>query len=267
VTRRIVGVFAHPDDDTYGVGGSLALHAGEDLEITVVMATSGEAGRIADPWLASRETLGRVREAEDLASWRALGLDADVRFLRHADGRLSEVPREQLAAEVQSVLEDARPEVVVTFGPDGITGHEDHVAIGAAATDAFHAARASAGEGGSFARLLYLALPSGALERIDELLRERGLEPLDPNQPFTPRGVPDGRIGIRVGCSGVYDRKLEALRAHKTQAEMEDLPFDLWPEILGVESFVVAWPTRRDGAAVLADVFEGLAGGPSPVSR
>jgi len=258
VTLRVVGVFAHPDDDTYGVGGSLGLHAGTELELTVIMATSGDAGRIADPSLATREILGAVREAEDLAAWKALGLEPDVRFLRHPDGGLNRVPREELVAEVLAVLEEARPQVVATFGPDGITGHQDHIAIGEAATEAFHVARASALDGAS-ARLLHLAVPATGLQRLNELLRERGLEPLDPAQPFVPRGVPDETIGVRVDCSSVYDRKLEALRAHKTQGEMEDIPFDLWPEILGTETFVLAWPGRGPGEPVLADVFEGLA--------
>lgn len=258
MTLRVVGVFAHPDDDTYGVGGSLALHPAESVAITVVMATSGEAGHIADPSLATRETLGQVREDEDLASWRALGLEPDVRFLRHGDGRLGDLPRERLAADVLAVLEEVRPHVVITFGPDGITGHEDHVAIGAAATEAFGAARASAG-GGTFARLLHLGVPAGTIDRLNELLRERGLEPIDPTQPLVPRGVPDETIGVAVDCSETYDRKLEALRCHKTQAEMEDIPFDLWPEILGTESFVIAWPERASGTPAVSDVFEGLA--------
>ena len=70
--RRVACVFAHPDDDTYGVGGSLALHAEDELELTVILATSGDAGRIADASLATRQTLASVREAEDLASWLAL---------------------------------------------------------------------------------------------------------------------------------------------------------------------------------------------------
>jgi LmbE family N-acetylglucosaminyl deacetylase len=258
--RRVACVFAHPDDDTYGIAGSLALHANEDLHVVVIMATSGGAGRIADPSLATRETLGRVREAEDVASWRALDLEPEVRFLRHPDGGLARIPRERLVFEVRDVLEEAAPEVVVTFGPDGITGHEDHVAIGAAASEAFHAARAFA-SGRAFSRLLHDAIPQSSLDRLNELLRERGLEPMDPTQPFMPRGVPDGSIGVRVDCSSVYERKLEAIRCHKTQAELEDVPFDLWPEMLTTESFVVAWPERRPRDPILTDLFEGL---PSP---
>jgi LmbE family N-acetylglucosaminyl deacetylase len=250
--RRVACVYAHPDDDTFGAAASLSLHAG-DIALTVVLATSGEAGQIADPSLATREDLGRVREAEDEASWRALGLEPDLRFLRHPDGGLTEL-RDELVAEIRVILREAAPDVVITFGPDGVTGHEDHVTIGEVATEAFRTERAAAG----MHRLLHQAIPSGELERMNELLRERGLEPMDPTQPFMPRGVPDDTIGVRVDGSEVYERKVEAIRAHKTQAELEDVPFDLWPEILSIESFVIAWPPREPGAPILADVFEGL---------
>jgi N-acetyl-1-D-myo-inositol-2-amino-2-deoxy-alpha-D-glucopyranoside deacetylase len=259
VTTRIACVFAHPDDDTYGVGGTLALHAGSDLEITVVMTTSGEAGQISDPSLATRETLGAVREVEDRASWRALGLEPTIKFLRYPDGAVADVPREDLVAAYLELLLEARPDVLVTFGPDGITGHEDHVAVGLAATEAFHIARTQGG--GGFLRLLHNVLSQSRLDRFNELLRARGMETLDPTQPFVPRGVSDARIGVSVDCSTVSDRKLEALRCHRSQSEMEDLPFDLWPAVLGHEDFEIAWP-ERDGAdrPVLRDLFEGLPG-------
>ena len=258
--RRVACVFAHPDDDTFGVGGSLALHARHELELTVILATSGEAGRIADASLATRETLASVREAEDVASWRALGLEPDVRFLRHPDGGLEESPHDALVDELRELLDVVTPEVVVTFGAEGITGHTDHVAIGRAATEAFGALRTSA-SGRAFSRLLHVAISQSRLDRLNELLRERGLEPMDPTQPFMPRGVPDVAIGARVDVTPTYERKLEAIRCHKTQAELEDVPFDLWPEMLSTEAFVVAWPERRARDPVLADVFEGL---PSP---
>jgi LmbE family N-acetylglucosaminyl deacetylase len=259
VSGRVAGVFAHPDDDTYGVGGSIALHAAEpDLRVTVIMTTSGDAGQIADPSLATREHLGSVREREDVASWRALGLEPEIHFLRHPDGHVAEIPREQLVAAYVELLLTARPDVVITFGPEGITGHEDHITVGRAATEAFHAARASAA--GGFERLLYNAIPTGTLDRFNEVLRERGMEPIDPTQPFQPRGVPDETIGIRVDCRAVWERKLGALREHRTQGEMEDIPFDLYPLMLGWEAYVIAWPERPPGAPALGDVFEGLSG-------
>lgn len=258
MTGRIACVFAHPDDDTYGVGGTLAMHLEGDLELTVILATSGEAGRIYDPSLATRETLGAVREGEDRAAWRTLGVEPELRFLRYPDGGVADVPPEDLAAAFLEALLEARPRVVVTFGPDGVTGHTDHVAVGAAATQAFHAARASGAEG--FDRLLYTALLASRLERLNELLRHRGMDPIDPTEPFQPRGVPDETIGVVVDCSSVYERKLEALREHRTQGELEGVPFDLWPEILGTESFVLAFPERAAGEPVLRDPFEGLEG-------
>jgi LmbE family N-acetylglucosaminyl deacetylase len=257
MTRRVACVFAHPDDDTYGVAGSLAAVAGEDLELLLVMTTSGEAGQIADPSLATRETLARVREAEDRASWSALGLAPKIHFLRYPDGGVAEVAQETLVAVYLDLLQDAAPDVVITFGPDGVTGHADHVAVGAAASAAFHAARAAGADG--FERLLHVCIPQSRIDRFNELLRERGMPPIDPAQPFQPRGVPDESVGIVVDCSTVYERKLEALRCHRTQAEMEDVPFEVWPEVLGTEAYVVAFPDLAEDA-VLPGLFAGLPG-------
>lgn len=258
MTKQIACVFAHPDDDTYGVGGSLALHAGTDIEITLVMTTSGEAGRIADASLATRETLAAVREVEDRASWAALGLEPAIHFLRYPDSGVANVPRDQLVTVYTDLLLEARPDVVVTFGPDGVTAHEDHIAVGAAATDAFHAARAQSDRG--FRRLLHNVLSAERLEAFNEALRSRGMEPMDPTQPFMPRGVPERSIGVSVDCAAASDRKLEALREHRTQAEMEDLPFDLWPLVLGREDFVIAWPDPQGDPPLYHDLFEGLPG-------
>lgn len=256
MTRRIACVFAHPDDDTYGVSGSLALHAGPGLEVTVIMTTSGEGGLIADASLATRDNLGAVREEEDRASWRALELEPTVHFLRHPDGGVADVAPERLVARYLEILREARPDVVVTFGPEGVTGHADHVAVGAAADAAFAAARSAGAEG--FHRLLHVSIPQSSMDRFNELLRERGMDPIDPTQEFQPRGVPDDTIGVIVDCSSVYERKLEALRRHRTQAELEDVPFEMWQEILAREAFVLAFPQRAPGAPVLADVFEGV---------
>lgn len=256
MSARICCLFAHPDDDTYGVGGTMAGLADRRQELTVVLATSGEAGEIADPILATRETLGAVREAEDRASWAALGLEPDLRFLRCPDGRVADVPPEDLVGAFVQILLEVRPHLVVTFGPDGITGHPDHIAVGRAATEAFHVARRQASEG--LERLLYTVLSEERLAGLNEALRARGMDPLDPLQPLVPRGVPTERIGVVVDCSEVLPRKVEALRCHRTQGELQDLPYELWPAVLGREEFEIAWPERLAGARVLQDVLEGL---------
>lgn len=260
MTRRLAAVFAHPDDDTYGVAGTVALHASSGIEVSVVLATSGDAGRIFDPSLATRATLGAVREAEDRASWAEIGVKPAFLFLRYPDGGLSNVPEEELVARLTDLLAEARPDVVVTFGPEGVTGHDDHLTIGRVATLAFHRARERSGDRNGFHRLLYVALPQSDIDRWNELLREQGMDPVDPTQPFMPRGVADETVAVVVDCSPVYKQKIEALRQHKTQGELEDVPFELWPEVVGREAFVMAWPDRGPGDPVLSDVFEGLPG-------
>lgn len=255
---RLAAVFAHPDDDTYGLGGTLAMDG--DIDYSLAVATSGEAGVISDPSLATRENLADVREAEQREALRVLGVKSpSVHFLHNPDGGLKDVPREGIVEGIAGLLRSIRPHLVVTFGPEGITRHEDHIAVGRAASEAFHRARGNGSEDGSFQRLYYCAIPQSDLERFWNNLRARGVDVGDLEGPFMPRGVPDETIAVRVDTRDVFKRKLEAIRAHRTQqVELEYLPEDLQPEILGEECFVQAWPPRQGAAPVRRSLFEGL---------
>jgi len=86
VTRRLAAVFAHPDDDAFSVFGTIALHLDEGIEVLSILATRGEAGPISDPSLATRETLGQVREAEARRAYASIGLpDPRLHFLGYPD--------------------------------------------------------------------------------------------------------------------------------------------------------------------------------------
>lgn len=260
MSPRLAAVFAHPDDDTYSVAGTLALERGK-VDYTVIVATSGEAGPISDPVLATAETLADVREQEERDSLAVVGVgDAAVHFLRHPDGGLGRVPRKKLVEQVAAILREAKPQVVVTFGPEGITRHDDHVVVHQAATDAFHQVRSEVGDGHAFLRLLYNAIPQSSLDGFWEALRKRGVDVGDPEAPFMPRGVPDHTITVKVDCGPAVSDKLEAIRAHRTQQiELDYMPEDLQPEMLGQEFFVQAWPPVTDPSGPsLASVFEGL---------
>jgi LmbE family N-acetylglucosaminyl deacetylase len=251
-------VAAHPDDDTFMAAGTAALHADDDgWALTVVLVTSGDAGQIADPSLATPETLARVREAEDRASWAALGVPPDRHeFLRYRDEHVADVPRAELVQRMARILAEVRPDVVVTFGPEGITEHADHVRTGEAATEAFHRARGASS--GGFERLLHMAIPQSRLRSFSDRLVERGMDPIDSTQPYQPRGVPDETIAIEVDCSSVWRRKLAALREHRTQGSADMFPEDIARDFLGAEWFVQSWPERPEGTATIRDVFEGL---------
>jgi LmbE family N-acetylglucosaminyl deacetylase len=262
VTRCLAVVVAHPDDDTFGCAGSVALHAGDpDFRFVLVHATSGEAGQIADPGLATRRTLGVVREEEDRRSWAVLGREPNRHeWLRYPDGGLADVPFDELTDRISAILERERPDAVITFGPDGVTGHPDHVAIGRAATEAFHRVRATGPAG--FEHLFHTAIPQSMIDAWNERLVAAGRPPLDPDRIFDPHGVPDAAIGLVVDCRAVAPRVLAALREHATQAaDFGDEPEEDQLDALAYEHAVVAWPTRRPGEPTITDVFGGSEAG------
>jgi LmbE family N-acetylglucosaminyl deacetylase len=253
---RLAFVAAHPDDDTFGVSGTVALHAQEpDFRFVLVHLTSGGAGIISDPSLATRENLAEVREEEDRRSWVALGREPDRHeFLHYPDGGSAGWDMDRIVRTLTDLFVEERPDVVVSFGPDGITGHPDHIAAGRAADQAFHAVRSDPEAGPR--RLLHNSLPEKELKRFSDLLVERGLPAIDPSQMFQPRGVPDETIGVVVDCTSVWQRRMAALAEHRTQTNTIRWPEDLLPQVFSSERFVVAWPGRPE--SVLSDVFEGL---------
>jgi LmbE family N-acetylglucosaminyl deacetylase len=260
---RLASVFAHPDDDTFGNTGVLLVGKG-DVEYSAIVATSGEAGQISDPAIVGQESLGAVREAEERAALGTVGYDdATLHFLRYPDGGLADVPRTELIERIAVLLRELRPHVVITFGSEGVTKHTDHIAVGQAATEAFHDARAGneGAEDGAFRRLLYVAVPQSRLDLARQAAKERGLDLGSPDDPFQPRGVPDHTITIRVDVRSKIDAKLAAIQAHRTQSQgTAGFPEDLIREMFAEECFVQAWPPITDpNVTVLASVFDGLA--------
>jgi LmbE family N-acetylglucosaminyl deacetylase len=259
VSRRLAAVVAHPDDDAFGITGLVGLHADDpEFRFALVLATSGERGAIADPALATRDTLGAVREREDVAGWRALGREPDrIEFLRYPDGGVSDVPIDELTARIEGILRGERPDVVITFGPEGVTAHPDHITVGRATTAAFHRLRQEE-EGAGFGRLLHMAIRQSDVHRWSDELVKRGREPIDQTAMYQPHGVADERVNVVIDCSSVWRRKRAALDEHRTQAEdTQQFPDDLEPVFLGTETFAQSWPEREPGGPI-GDVFDGL---------
>ena len=132
---RLLGVFAHPDDETFCAGGTFARYAEQGAEIMVVSATRGQAGQIRDAAAGNRRTIAAVREAELRLACERLGI-TKVRCLDHVDGTLAESGFSALVDEVAEVIGEFRPDAVITFGPDGGYGHPDHITISAVTTAA-----------------------------------------------------------------------------------------------------------------------------------
>jgi LmbE family N-acetylglucosaminyl deacetylase len=133
MTGRLLCVFAHPDDEVFCAGGSIAKYSAQGFEVMVVSVTKGDAGQIRDANIATRRTLGSVRAAELQQSCHHLGVHKAI-CLDYGDGTLKDLDMRVLVEDVVKIIREFRPDVVITFGPDGAYGHPDHVTIGEATT-------------------------------------------------------------------------------------------------------------------------------------
>lgn len=133
---RLLGIFAHPDDETFCAGGTLAKYVAAGAEAKVISFTRGEAGEIRDAEVATRRTLGQAREQELRRACARLGVE-HVECLDYGDGKLKDADREQLVGRVVEAIRSFRPDIVFTFGEEGAYGHPDHVTISSVTTEAF----------------------------------------------------------------------------------------------------------------------------------
>lgn len=160
---RVLAVFAHPDDEVFCCGGTLAKYVAGGADATILSATRGEAGQIRDASVATRATLGQVREAELRRAATCLGVQR-VDLLDHIDGTLRDLDWAALTDEVAAEMEAVQPDVVITFGADGAYGHPDHITIGAVTTAAFLGR-----PGGPQGRLFHSHFPRSRLLLLDRL--------------------------------------------------------------------------------------------------
>lgn len=259
--HSIAVIVAHPDDDAYGCAGSIALHEhDEGFRFILVLATDGAAGQICEGVPATPETLGAWRRMESANAWRAHGTIPDRHeWLGYDDGLLASVDFDELVDRIRGILLCERPQVVATFGPDGITGHRDHIAIGRATDQAFHLARQVPGPG--LRRLVHGAIRTSTFERWNAARCRKGLQSWDPALEYHLRPVPDEAIDIEVDTHTVAARIVAGLQEHRSQRHvLIDAGRDArsWARAVGKEPSVIAWPARAPGAPLLTDLFEGM---------
>ncbi|NOZ05366.1 MAG: hypothetical protein GXP41_03290 [Chloroflexi bacterium] len=190
--RKLLAVFAHPDDESFGTGGTLAHYAAQGVHTGLVCATRGEVGEISDPALATRETLAQVREDELRCAAQTLGVGElfvlDYRDSGMAGTSENEDPRslvraasEQVVGRLVGIIRKFRPQVVITFEPNGGYGHPDHIAIHRHTVAAFHAAGDPSqypdqGTPWQAERLMYTAIPRSFFVKMRDRLVEAGVD-------------------------------------------------------------------------------------------
>jgi LmbE family N-acetylglucosaminyl deacetylase len=201
----ILSIWAHPDDETFQAGGIMAAASANGQRVVCVSATAGEHGT-DDPVTWPPERLGRVRRMEAAASMAVLGV-TDHRFLGLEDGTLAGLEAAEHVERVAELLDEVRPDTILTFGPDGSTFHTDHITISAWTRAAWEAT-------GRRGRLFNYAFTDTHLERWQPMYDEMGVFMTDDR----PVGIPEPDLGIRFDMDPiVLDRKLTALCAMHTQ--------------------------------------------------
>lgn len=201
----LLGIWAHPDDEAYLSAGLMSVVRRAGHRVVVATATRGERGT-PDPVAFPPERLGLIREQEAAASLAAVGV-ADHRWLGYRDGALPEVPAGEAVEAVAALIAEVRPDTIVTFGPDGMTGHADHRAVSGWVTEAWHRT-------GRRSRLWYATLTPEFHEEWGLLNAEVGLW----MQGATPPSDPAAELAFALQCDEpTLDRKLAALQAHASQ--------------------------------------------------
>lgn len=200
----VLGVWAHPDDEVYLSGGLMALAADAGNRVVCVTATAGEHGT-ADPDRWPPDRLAAVRAYELRASLAVLGV-TEHRFLGLPDGACADQPAGPVVRRLAALIDEVRPDTIVTFAPDGFTGHADHRAV----SRWTGAARVLAAPG---TRLLHTAVTQDFLDRWQAVYAR-----LDIFVGGLPVRTPAARLSLHLPLDpALADRKLAALRAQATQ--------------------------------------------------
>jgi LmbE family N-acetylglucosaminyl deacetylase len=200
----VLGIWAHPDDEVYLSGGLMAAAIDRGHRVVCVTATLGEHGT-PDAARWPPERLGRVRAAELTASLAALGVTEHVQ-LGYPDGGCADQPFDVAVKRIAAIVEQVRPDTVLTFGPDGFTGHPDHRTVSAWATAAAEAVPGT--------RVLYATSTGEFLDQWQHVYDRIDVF-LDDDVPLR---TPLDELAVHWRLSDeVADRKLVALRAQATQ--------------------------------------------------
>jgi LmbE family N-acetylglucosaminyl deacetylase len=263
---KLMCILAHPDDESLGTGGILAKYAAEGVEAYLVTATRGERG-----WYGKKEDypgaeeLGKVREAELRAAAKVLGIRS-VDFLNYIDGELDQAHPTEVIAKIVEHLRHVKPDVVVTFGPDGAYGHPDHIAISQFTTAAIVEA---ANSDTSYHRdlpphlvskLYYLVMSEKLLLAYQSVFGEVVMH-ID---GVERRGVvwPEWAITTRIATSEYRQTLWDAILCHESQLvvyrQLEHLSQNYQKELWDSQTYYRAFSLVNGGRRVEDDLFAGL---------
>jgi LmbE family N-acetylglucosaminyl deacetylase len=262
-----MAIVAHPDDESLGMGGTLARYASEGIEIALLTATRGERGRNG----ASRSTLptqlGALREAELLAASRVLGI-SEVRCLGYPDGELDRVDPCSAADAIAAHIRRFRPQVILTFGPEGAYGHPDHIAISQLTTAAIVRAAHWHDTQGSdpmdaphqVSKFYYMAWTKRKWDAYQAALKKLTATVDGIERQAT--AWPDWAVTTIIDTSSYWNTVWRAVSCHETQMSiyrnLQDISDDHHRALWGSQEFYRVFSIVSGGRKLETDLFEGL---------
>ena len=260
----VLAIFAHPDDEGFGCGGTLAALVAEGHHVTLICATNGDVGEISDPALATPENLWQVRQGELREAMGVTGIK-DVRFLNYRDSGMAgwednnhpsslfQAPEDKVVEQVAAVLREVRPDIVITHDPTGGYGHPDHVTISQRTLAAVELCRQEVDPS-----LYYVCFPRSFFQRMWNKMMEMDLRPPFSADDTEALGTPDDEVTTVLNVGQYVAVKKESLERHRTQIEKDGpfakLPREFMDEIMSSEFFQLALSPHSEERDILAQL-------------
>jgi LmbE family N-acetylglucosaminyl deacetylase len=268
----MMAVLAHPDDESLGVGGTLAKYASEGVDVFLLTATRGDSGRFRGYRLDDHQhpgqlALASIREVELRAAASALGV-REVSILDYHDQHLDRANPREAVATIVGHIRRVQPDVVVTFGPDGAYGHPDHIAISqfttaaivAAADAAFPCDGIQSPQQHVVSKLYYIAWPESTWKAYQSAFRKL----VSTVDGIERRAVPwpDWAITTVIDTRSFWPTAWRAICCHESQVtayeKLKDLSPDDHEALWGRQSFYRAFSTVSGGRTRETDLLEGI---------
>ena len=256
--QRLLAVFAHPDDEGQ-IAGIMARYVSQGAEAFLACATRGEMGMPNDSSLLGGRAMAQLREAELRCACKVLGVK-NIRFLNYQEGSFHTADPDQVIGKVTEIIREFGPQIIITFGPEGVYGHRDHIAISRWVTSAFYATQQrNLSQGLQFPRrLYYTAYPRSLFDR----LRSQGIEfriELD-GTIHSISGVPNEKITTVIDVSDYQIQKVASFQCHRSQLQRGDFRCSIMEgklmELLATERLVRAFPPLPKSAGIEGDLFD-----------
>ncbi|PKB72318.1 MAG: hypothetical protein BZY87_00565 [SAR202 cluster bacterium Io17-Chloro-G6] len=261
----ILSIFAHPDDEAFGSGGTLAGLVRKGHRLTMVCATNGDVGEISDPALATPENLWEVRQGELRRAMAVTGI-SDVRFLGYRDSGMPGTPDNEnplslfqaepakVEGQIAALLEELSPDIVFTHDPTGGYGHPDHIAVYQHTTSVIESMT------GKRPYLYYVCFPRGNFRTLWQEMVDADITPPFAAELLDSIGSPDEYVTTIKDVSAYVDIKQESLRCHQTQLDPNGPFGKIAPEVMtgwmSTEYFYLNRPGGDDTQVdILADLI------------